>query len=101
MEKLQKEKRIVQLMIELYCRKKHRGKRICAECGELLSYAHLRVERCPFKEEKPFCSSCTVHCYKPAMKEKIRDVMRFSGPRMMLYHPIVAIKHLLQKGRKS
>ncbi len=42
-----------------------------------------------------FCSKCPIHCYKPKMREHIREVMRYSGPRMIFYHPIIAIKHML------
>jgi hypothetical protein len=29
------------------------------------------------------------------MRETIRIVMRYAGPRMLVYHPILAIQHLL------
>ena len=83
-------------MIKLYCRKKHHSKELCENCSELLNYANLRIEKCPFMETKTFCSACKVHCYKKEMREKIREVMKFSGPRMIFYHPILAIKHLTQ-----
>ncbi len=104
MNRVDNEKKVVKLMIEVYCKKNHSGNAICSECKALLDYAFLRADRCPFKENKTFCSNCTVHCYKPEMKEKIRNVMRFSGPRMILYHPIIAIKHVIstkRKGKKS
>jgi len=83
-------------MIELYCRGHHGSKdSLCAECGGLLAYVKGRLEKCPFKENKPWCSKCTVHCYKPDMKEKIKAVMRYSGPRMIWRHPILTGKHYL------
>lgn len=94
-KKREDEKEMVSLMIRLYCRKNHKTKELCSECAELDRYARERSDRCPFMENKTFCSNCKVHCYKPEMREKIRRVMRFSGPRMMLYHPIMAIKHLI------
>lgn len=30
------------------------------------------------------------------MQTKIRDVMRYSGPRMLLDHPLIAISHVLE-----
>lgn len=62
---------------------------------ELLRYAHARLDHCPFGEKKSACKECTVHCYKPVMRERMRQVMRFSGPRMLLYAPWQAIRHLL------
>ncbi len=94
-KKREDEKEMVSLMIRLYCRKNHKTKALCSECAELDRYARERSDRCPFMENKTFCSNCKVHCYKPEMREKIRKVMRFSGPRMMLYHPVMAIMHLI------
>lgn len=67
---------------------------LCPQCQALLDYAHRRLEHCKFGEDKPSCTRCPVHCYKPAMREQIRQVMRYSGPRMLLHDPIMAIRHL-------
>ena len=95
--KREKEKSVVSLMIALYCRKQHHPEAgaLCSDCEALRDYAFSRTDSCPFMEQKTFCSSCKVHCYQPEMREKIRAVMRFSGPRMLLYHPITAIRHFL------
>ena len=68
---------------------------MCPVCQQLSDYAKLRSQKCPFMEEKTFCANCKVHCYKPEMREQIRKVMRFSGPRMLLYHPVLAVWHLI------
>ena len=94
--KRNREKEVVSLMIALYCRKKHGGRTLCSDCAALDSYARQRSDRCPFMQTKTFCSNCRVHCYKPDMREKIRQVMRFSGPRMLFYHPILAIRHVIE-----
>lgn len=100
--KREKEKELVSQMIALYCKKKHGGKHgLCAECAQLDTYARLRSDKCPFMETKTFCSNCKVHCYKPAMREKIRDVMRFSGPRMIFHHPITAIRHVIETKKEK
>ena len=92
----EQEKKVVGEMISLYCRKNHHPDGdFCDSCRELRNYAWQRVDHCPFMENKTFCSNCRVHCYKPEMREKIREVMRFSGPRMLLYHPLLAIFHLV------
>ena len=67
---------------------------LCPQCQALLDYAHQRLEHCKFGEDKPSCTRCPVHCYKPAMREQILQVMRYSGPRMLLHDPIMAIRHL-------
>ena len=100
--KREREKRTVTLMISLYCRKKHgTGKALCPDCAALCSYAMLRSDKCPFMENKTFCSNCRVHCYKPEMREKIRDVMRFSGPRMITRHPIMAVRHVIETKKEK
>lgn len=96
LSKREAEKKLVSQMIALYCRKHHGGRReLCAECAELDAYARMRCDTCPFMETKTFCSNCKVHCYKAEMRERIREVMRFSGPRMMFTHPITAVKHVI------
>ena len=102
-----KEQQVVSEMIALYCRKNHQtGTNVkkgefCQECAQLRDYAVQRSERCRFMENKTFCANCKVHCYKPEMREKIRRVMRFSGPRMLLYHPGMAIWHLVTSMREK
>lgn len=95
--KREKEKEVVSCMIALYCKKKHKSakKELCFECKRLEEYARQRSARCPFMETKTFCSNCKVHCYKSDMREKIREVMRFSGPRMLMHHPIMAVCHVM------
>ena len=99
----EKEIKIVTLMIELYCRKKHGGKKgeLCAECSKLLEYVRFRRFRCPWGDKKPFCSNCSIHCYKPDMRAEIAEVMRFSGPRIVLYHPVVAFRHLSESRKQK
>ena len=100
--KRRREKAMVSRMIALYCRKQHRSKGgLCPECAELADYARQRSDKCPFMETKTFCSNCRVHCYKPEMREKIRAVMRFSGPRMLFYHPAAAIRHMIETRREK
>lgn len=103
-KKRSQEERVLDTMISLYCKKNHGvSGDLCEECKELQQYANSRIERCPFMEEKTFCSNCKVHCYTPVMRERIKEVMRFSGPRMLLYYPHLAIWHLVcsMKERKN
>ncbi len=102
-KKRQREKRIVGEMISLYCKKNHHTKNgdLCDDCKKLKEYAFFRSDKCPFMETKTFCSNCKVHCYKPDMRNKIKEVMRFSGPRMLIYHPIMAIWHLIESKKEK
>lgn len=100
--KREREKQMVPQMIRLCCKKQHHTKTgLCKDCAALDEYARQRSEHCPFMETKTFCSNCKVHCYKPEMREKIRAVMRFSGPRMIFYHPIAAVRHVIETKKEK
>ncbi|CEG25460.1 nitrous oxide-stimulated promoter family protein [Bacillus sp. B-jedd] len=94
---VKKEMEMVTKMIDLYCRKKHHSNQLCGECRDLKAYALKRLSYCRFGEGKTACSNCPVHCYKPIYRQKIKEVMRYAGPWMILYHPVYSIKHLLNK----
>ncbi len=81
-------------MVAIYCKGNEKNQHLCDSCAELIYYAHTRLEHCPWGEQKPSCRRCTKHCYKPKMKAKVQQVMRFSGPRMLLYAPSFAFYHL-------
>ena len=100
-----KEKKLIPVMLKMYCKGKHKTTRkaqgiprgeVCAECKELTEYALFRLEKCPFKVNKKFCSFCKIHCYKPEMREQIKAVMKYAGPSMLFTHPIFAISHVVQ-----
>lgn len=98
-----RELKTIEAMMRLYCRGHgHQGgSPLCAECAALLEYATRRLERCVFGDAKPACTNCLVHCYNAEMRERVRVVMRWAGPRMSLRHPILAALHLLDKRRPA
>lgn len=97
-----RETRTVEAMIHIYCRGQHEARDgLCPECGELLDYARERLRRCPFQEGKTTCANCPIHCYKPSMRERIRAVMRYAGPRILYRHPILALLHLVDGLREE
>ena len=81
-------------MINLYCKHNHKTKQLCPECKKLLEYSDNKIEKCPFLATKTFCSNCSVYCFNTEMREEIRIVMRYSGPRIIFHHPILALKHV-------
>ena len=102
--KREKEKKVVSDMIYLYCKNNHGTNKktgLCPECQSLLDYACSRSDHCPFMETKTFYVNCKVHCYKPEMRENIRKVMKYSGPRMIFYHPITALSHVISVAREK
>lgn len=96
-QRIEREKRVVSRMIELYCHKKLGMTEVSPEYSQLMEYAHRRLDGCKFGAEKPACKRCPIHCYKPEMRQKIREIMRWAGPRMIIYDPVAAIRHLLNK----
>lgn len=91
----------ISAMLQMYCRAHHRGEgaMLCAPCAELFQYSSRRLERCVFGDAKPTCANCVVHCYSAEMREQVRVVMRWAGPRMLLRHPLLGIRHLLDGKR--
>lgn len=91
-----KDKKTVAAMVHIYCHDHHGTSRrtLCAACAELLDYADDRLATCPFEEEKTTCRDCPIHCYRAAERASMKDVMRYAGPRMLLEHPLLAIRHL-------
>jgi len=85
-------------MVAIYCRDHHqcRGE-LCESCAGLFSYAMARLDHCPYGADKPTCKVCPVHCYKKDVREQMRQVMRYAGPRMLFSHPVLAIRHLLDE----
>ncbi|MDD2422209.1 MAG: nitrous oxide-stimulated promoter family protein [Heliobacteriaceae bacterium] len=90
------EKNTINKMIKIYCRGRHQRKTVlCNDCRVLLDYASKRLDLCKFGDDKPTCEKCPVHCYRPDLRDKVKEVMRYAGPRMMIYHPLDAIRHII------
>ncbi len=100
-----KDLKVLGLFTAVFCRRHHDGDkgplasgslgaaelglarhRYCPECREFLAYAIQRRLRCPL-DPKPTCKECPVHCYRPGHRERVREIMRFSG------------KYLIKSGR--
>lgn len=98
LDRIDKEKEIITLMINLYCKKKHGRLKneLCSECRDLEEYAHKRLTYCKFGNEKSSCKKCPIHCYKKDMREKVKEVMKFSGPRILIYNPLEYIRHIFK-----
>jgi len=94
-----RELKTIEVMVRMYCAEHHGSASLCADCTELFDYAQRRLQRCVFGDAKPNCAKCVVHCYKKEMRERIRVVMRWAGPRMLLRHPILGVRHMLADHR--
>ncbi len=112
--KLEQDLRVLARFIRVYCDRRHAeaakapfalrgfdarslGRRppvICQSCRKLLSHALVKRSRCPL-DPKPACKHCPVHCYHPAYRQNIREVMRYSGRRLVLGGRLDLLYHLL------
>ena len=112
---VRKDTRLLGDFCGIYCRGRHAGRAraamtspaadlgvyrrtpvLCEECAEVLRYAEQRRAFC-LKDPKPFCSHCDTHCYRPDMRERVQEVMRYAGPRSMLHgHAVDGIRHLIE-----
>jgi hypothetical protein len=104
--RLARELATIRAMVGIYCRDLHgargatRGD-LCPDCRGLMDYATRRLDRCVFGDDKPTCANCNVHCYNAAMREQVRVVMRYAGPRMMWRHPVLALAHIVNGRREA
>ena len=99
MTRIEREKQTVRKMIDIYCRHHLKQESMLEEYLLLADYACQRLDHCQFGEQKKTCKRCPVHCYAPKEREQIREVMRWTGPRMMLYAPKDALYHVFDNIR--
>lgn len=100
--RIRRELKTVRAMIEIYCHGHHAADGdLCRECQDLRDYTQMRVQRCPFGRDKPTCVNCTVHCFKREMRDRIRTVMRYAGPKMPTRHPVLSIFHVIDGKRPT
>ena len=92
-KKRDREKKVITEMVKLYCKKNHKNR-------DVLNYSLNRIDNCKYMETKTFCSNCKAPCYSPKMKEKVKQIMKFSGPRILFHHPLLVISHMLSRFKK-
>jgi hypothetical protein len=100
--------------IEVYCHGHHDGRprqaapmrgcdvaaiagaavELCPDCRKLLMHALVKRIHCPM-DPKPACKHCPNHCYHPDYRSKIREVMAYSGRRLVLKGRLDYLLHLL------
>ena len=68
--------------------------RLCPSCSRLLAHAFTKRIHCPL-EPKPACKHCPQHCYHPRYRAAIREVMKYSGRKLVLTGRIDYLLHLL------
>ena len=96
-KRIERDTRIVKFMIQKYCSYFHNSENLCSECDDLLNYSIKHLLECPFAEDKPVCSKCTIHCYSKSYRNKIKEVMRFAGPKMIYEQPKDTVLYFFDK----
>ena len=93
-----KDIRLIGKFVEVYCLGKHpdaertpfplpvgAGERsLCPECASFLGYATKRRLKCSLEAEKPSCKHCHTHCYAKPQLAKVKEIMAYSGRKLML-----------------
>ena len=94
----QKDIRLIAKFVEVFCQGRHGGierpafhlpaglgeRGLCPDCAAFMEYAIAKRLKCPLEAEKPTCKRCRIHCYAKAEREKVREIMAWSGRRLML-----------------
>jgi hypothetical protein len=57
---------------------------LCPDCATFMEYAVKKRLNCPIEAEKPSCKHCRIHCYAPEQRALVKQIMAWSGRRMIL-----------------
>ena len=99
---IEREKRMVDAMVLIYCRAHHGYNGApCVKCAELGVYAKGRLNHCRFQEKKPVCGKCGLTCYNLENKGYAEEVFTYAGPRMIFEHPLLGLQHFLDAFRNN
>jgi hypothetical protein len=96
LQRQEKDIRVLAAFIGCFCRGRHQSPKgeLCPQCSELLRYARSKREKCPL-DPKPSCKHCPIHCYARTQREAIREVMAYSGRRLLLRGRLDLLWHYL------
>ncbi len=93
-----KDLKVLVSFVRFFCRAKHSDRprvavaapgvlsgdtQLCAECAGLVTYALEKRRKCPL-DPKPSCKNCHIHCYSKEHRALIREIMAYSGRRMIM-----------------
>ncbi len=67
---------------------------LCPDCRKLLKHGIAKLLLCPY-DPKPMCKKCETHCYAPGYRERIQEVMKFSGLYLIKHGRLDLMVHYL------
>ncbi len=113
--KKSKDIRVLSNFISIFCRENHQAEAkgvfpikdtrllhslddkdlvLCQDCRKLLEHGIAKLLLCPY-DPKPMCKKCVTHCYAPGYRERVREVMRFSGLYLIKHGRLDLMIHYL------
>ena len=99
---LDKDRKTLEAIGRIYCGAHHDGAKdavgLCPACREAINATFGRAAACPFGHEGN-CQDCDIHCQRGEAQKRIREIMRYSAPRMALRHPFMTADYLRKKMR--
>lgn len=99
-----KDRKTLEAIGFIYCDAHHDGPKddasLCPSCREAVETTLERTQRCPNNHDGN-CQDCDIKCQRGAAQERIKEIMRYSAPRMLLRHPFMTFAYLRKKLRKG
>ena len=88
----------------MYCKAHHASSvkgphGLCEECTATVAFTHERTKNCPYGHAHN-CQDCTTKCNRGQQQQRVKAMMRYAAPRMLLRHPLMTMDYLSKKLRK-
>ena len=98
-----RDRKVLEAMGRIFCKAHHSGEKdpcaLCSLCHEIVEVTLVRTASCPYGHEGN-CQDCAIHCQRGEAQERIREIMRYAAPRMVLRHPLMTMEYLRRKAAK-
>ena len=73
---------------------------LCPSCREAIMSTLERASSCP-NGHSGNCQDCSIKCQRGESQKRIKEIMRYSAPRMAIRHPLMTIEYLRKKFRHA
>lgn len=95
-----KDRQTLEAIGRIFCSAHHNEARdsegLCPSCRATIDATLERAAACPYGHETN-CEDCRVHCQRGEAQARIREIMRYSAPRMAVRHPLMTMEYLRKK----
>ncbi len=105
MTNAEKDRQTLEAIGFIYCRAHHLdepkdAQGLCPSCREAIEGTLLKTLQCPYNHAGN-CQDCTIHCQRGESQARIKTIMAYAAPRMLLRHPVMTARYLGKKLRPS